>query len=154
VQLRHVRIGDPEVAPLLKGLAEEYETRYGDRGEMTSVDAQEFEPPDGAFIVLLEHGVTVAGGALRRLSVDACEVKRMWTAPDRRRRGYASVVLDALEGVARDRGYAVLRLETGPAQPEARSLYRRRGYEHIPTYGKYQQATAFELLLHPGEVHE
>lgn len=154
MQLRHVRPGDREVAPLLKGLAEEYETRYGDHGEMTSVEAQEFEPPDGVFLVLLERGVTVAGGALRRLSVNTCEVKRMWTAPDRRRRGYASVVLGALEDVARERGYACLRLETGPAQPEARSLYQHRGYRQIPTYGKYPQATAFEFLLEGREVHE
>jgi GNAT superfamily N-acetyltransferase len=118
---------------------------------MTSVEAQEFEPPDGVFLVLVEDGVTVAGGALRRLSVDTCEVKRMWTAAAHRRKGLASTVLDALEAVARDRGYSRLRLETGPAQPEARALYERRGYRHIPTYGKYEQATAFELRLHVTE---
>ena len=121
---------------------------------MTSVEAQEFEPPDGVFLVLLEHGVIVAGGAIRRLSVDTCEVKRMWTAPEHRRKGHASAVLAALEEAARNRGYSRLRLETGPAQPEARTLYERRGYRHIPTYGKYEQATAFELLLHAEEGHQ
>jgi GNAT superfamily N-acetyltransferase len=147
VQLREVRLSDPEVRPLLEGLTDEYTRRYGETGEMTSVDAQAFEPPDGIFVVLLEHGTTVAGGGLRRLEGDVCEVKRMWTAPDRRRRGLASAVLDALEVAARNRGYSRLRLETGPAQPEARSLYERRGYRVIPPYGIYAQATAFELLL-------
>ena len=71
----------------------------------------------------------------------------MWTASDHRRKGYASVVLDGLEAVARDRGYSCLRLETGPAQPEARSLYECRGYRRIPTYGHYEHASAFEHLL-------
>jgi len=147
MNLRQVRPSDPEARPLLRGLTEEYDSRYGHQSEMTSVEAQEFEPPDGVFLVILEHGVTVAGGAIRRLSVDTCEVKRMWTAPEHRRKGLASKVLDALEELARDRGYSRLRLETGPAQPEARALYERRGYRNIQAYGKYEQATAFELLL-------
>lgn len=112
---------------------------------------KKFEPPDGAFLVLLEDGVTVAGGALRRLSGDTCEVKRMWTASGHRRKGYASVVLDGLEDVARHRGYSYLRLETGPAQPEARTMYECRGYRRIPTYGRYEQATAFEHQLNAGD---
>jgi GNAT superfamily N-acetyltransferase len=152
VELRHVRFSDPEVAPLLEGLTEEYEARYGATDEMSSVDESEWEPPDGAFLVLIEDGVVVAGGALRRLSADTCEVKRMWTAPDHRRRGYASAVLGALEDAARERGYSYLRLETGPAQPEARSLYQRRGYRQIPTYGIYDQATAFEYPLCAGDA--
>jgi GNAT superfamily N-acetyltransferase len=147
MQLRQVRLGDPEVSPLLKGLTEEYESRYGEVDEMMSVDAKEFEPPDGVFLVLVEGGVTVAGGGLRRLTGDSCEVKRMWTAPDQRRKGLASIVLDALEAAAKDRGYSQLLLETGPAQPEAHSLYERRGYTVIPPYGIYEQATAFERHL-------
>jgi GNAT superfamily N-acetyltransferase len=152
VELRHVRFGDPEIAPLLQGLTEEYQVRYGSTAEMSSVDEREWEPPDGAFLVLVEEGIVVAGGALRRLSGDTCEVKRMWTAPDRRRQGCASAVLDALEAAAKDRGYSYLRLETGPAQPEARSLYERRGYRQIPPYGSYEHATAFEFPLRGGEA--
>jgi GNAT superfamily N-acetyltransferase len=147
MELRRVRPGDPVVAPLVQGLTMEYQSRYGDGDEMVSVDAEEFEPPNGLFVVVLEHGVTVAGGALRRLSADTGEIKRMWTAPDHRRTGLATVVLDALEDAARELGYDYIRLETGPAQPEARSLYEQRGYTRIPTYGPYDQATAFEHRL-------
>lgn len=147
MELRKVGLSDPQVAPLLEGLAGEYERRYGAVDEMASVQAHEFEPPDGQFLVLVEKGVVVAGGGLRRLSADTCEVKRMWTAPDHRGRGHASAVLDALEQEAIGRGYAKLRLETGPAQPEAQSLYENRGYRRIPAYGRYEQATAFEHSL-------
>ena len=53
MEVREVRLGDPEVAPLLEGLTEEYQRRYGESGEMHSVDAREFEPPDGVFLVLV-----------------------------------------------------------------------------------------------------
>jgi len=147
MDIRQVHPGDLEAATVLKGLTDEYENRYGTGDEMASVDHHEFEPPDGAFLVIVEHSVTVAGGALRRLSLDTCEVKRMWTAPAYRRMGYASAVLNALEDIARTRGYCVLRLETGPAQPEARLFYEGRGYRQIPTYGRYEEATAFEQVL-------
>ena len=144
MELRRVRMDDPEVAPVLHGLSDEYHRRYGPGDELTSVAAHEFEPPDGAFLVLVEGDETVAGGALRKLSPQVCEVKRMWTAPGHRRNGYASVVLDALEMAALELGYSTLRLETGWAQPEARGLYERRGYRPIPSFGPYEKATAFE----------
>ena len=63
------------------------------------------------------------------------------------RRGHATTVLAALEELARQAGYTTLRLETGPAQPEAAALYGRRGYRRIPVYGRYPQALAFERDL-------
>jgi GNAT superfamily N-acetyltransferase len=149
VELRQIRLTDPEALPLLNGLSGEYERRYGSADEISSVDVREFEPPHGMFLVLLDQRLTVAGGGVRRLSLDTCEVKRMWTSPHHRRKGLASAILDALENDARDRGYTWLKLETGPAQPEAQSLYEGRGYRSIPTYGRYEQARAFEYLLSP-----
>ena len=40
-----------------------------------------------------------------------------------------------------------MRLETGPAQPEALAMYRRLGFVEIGSYGPYANATAFELDL-------
>ncbi len=60
-------------------------------------------------------------------------------------------MLDALERAARELGYTYIPAETGPAQPEAISLYRRRGYGDIPTYGPYEVASAFEKRLDDGE---
>lgn len=60
----------------------------------------------------------------------------MWTAPSHRRQGHARTVLAVLEDAARDRGYARVRPETGPAQPEAIALYRDLGYQQIPLYGR------------------
>lgn len=147
MELRQVGLGDPIVAPLLAGLAAEYEVRYGPGDEMVTTHDEEFQPPSGLFLALVKDEVVIAGGGFRRFSPGVCEVKRMWTRPDHRRHGHAAWVLEALEEAARAAGYSALRLETGPAQPEARSLYFSRGYRRIPVYGSYPEALAFEREL-------
>jgi GNAT superfamily N-acetyltransferase len=147
VEIRTARLSDPIVAPLLAGLAEEYDTRYGRNDEMSRAEAEEFDPPLGRFVVLVDGEVTAAGGGFRFHADGVCEVKRMWTRPGYRRRGLAVRVLDALEDEARSAGYRRLVLETGPRQPEAAALYETRGYTRIPYYGHYPEALAFEVDL-------
>jgi GNAT superfamily N-acetyltransferase len=145
VQLRQVALSDPAVAPLLDWLAGAYRAWYGAPDD---VAPEEFTPPDGAFVVLVdEAGETAAGGGFRRVADGVCEVKRVWTAPGQRRRGHASRVLAELERLAAERGYRRLRLETGPAQPEAAAMYRARGYRHTPWQARYPSRLAFEKEL-------
>lgn len=152
MRLVEVRLDDPLVTPLLAGLADEYRSRYGSNDELADTTLEQFGAPTGVFLVLVDDdGRTVAGGGIRRVDADTCEVKRLWTAPDRRRRGYALAVLAALEAAARGRGYARVKLETGPLQPEAIAMYRGRGYRPIPAYGRYEGAFAFEMRLDPAE---
>jgi GNAT superfamily N-acetyltransferase len=148
VTLRLVAFDDPLVAPLLAGLTREYLDRYGSAEGMADTHPTDFDPPRGAFLVALDaDGRTVAGGGLRPVDERTCEVKRMWTAPTHRRQGLAVRVLGALEGIARESGYARLILETGPAQPEAAAMYVRLGLVPIPVYGRYPLALAFERDL-------
>jgi GNAT superfamily N-acetyltransferase len=147
MEIRRVRFSDPEVKPLLVGLSDEYDTRYGENIEMTRASEAEFDPPAGLFVVLMDGPTTAAGGGLRRFNESTCEVKRMWTSPLYRRRGLATEVLQSLEDAAREIGYASLILETGPRQPEAEALYAGRGYSRIEPYGHYPEAHAFRIDL-------
>ena len=90
--------------------------------------ASDFVEPDGAFLILEEDGVTVAGGAIRRYDPQTAEVKRVWTSHRHRRRGLARRVMAELEAAAAELGYQRIHLTTGPRQPEARSLYLAAGY--------------------------
>jgi GNAT superfamily N-acetyltransferase len=136
--LRLVTPSHPAAAPLLAGLRHDYTQAYGPdvATEVDRYSTFEFLPPSGAFIVLEVDGVTVAGGALRRLAAGVGEIKRMWTAPTHRGRGYGRRVLVALEAAAARRGYHTLRLSTGDALEAAVGLYRSAGYEPIPAYGE------------------
>lgn len=147
MQLRRVGLKDPLVEPLLEGLAGEYLERYGPNEELARTEPQQFDPPEGLFVVLVDGPVTAAGGGYLRHTEGVCEVKRMWTHPGYRRRGLAAAVLDALEDAAAGAGYQRLVLETGPRQPEAAALYVRRGYERIPAFGPYDLALAFATEL-------
>lgn len=147
VQVQTVPLSDPRVVPLLSGLGREYDERYGPSDVMADAHPEQFEAPEGAFLLLIQDGVTVAGGGYRRVDAGTCEIKRMWTAPEHRRRGHARTVLTALQERARRAGYSCIRLETGPMQPEAVALYEGLGYRRIPPYGRYQEAWAFERAL-------
>ncbi len=68
-------------------------------------------------------------GGVKRLDGMACEIKRMFVAPEARGRGAARILLEALEDRARELGYVTARLDTGPRQPHARALYESAGYE-------------------------
>jgi putative acetyltransferase len=65
------------------------------------------------------------------------ELKRMFVRPSVRGRGIAQRILALLEAAARERGFAVMRLETGVSQPEALRLYERAGYVRRGPFGDY-----------------
>ncbi|TDW30426.1 GNAT family N-acetyltransferase [Cryobacterium psychrophilum] len=154
MQFSLVRFSSPEVAPLLAGLRLEYNSRYGaGAGDSTEdVPAEEFEAPNGGFLVLLDGEHTVAGGGIHRFDAETAEIKRMWTNPDYRRQGHARSILRALEALAGRLGFARVRLETGYAQPEALALYRSLGYRDIGNYGIFENASGFERTLSEPEA--
>ncbi|WP_405983717.1 GNAT family N-acetyltransferase [Streptomyces sp. NBC_00872] len=123
-------LSDPLVLPMLRELDQEYTSRYGKaaHGEMARYPEEEFAPPHGVLLLLLEHGEPVAGGAFRRYDTTTAELKRIWTHSAHRRRGLAARVVGELERIAAVRGYRRIHLTTGPRQPEARGLYLRTGY--------------------------
>jgi polar amino acid transport system permease protein len=121
---------DPRTAPLFEELHVEYSTRYPEfeYAELTTLPPVEFSPPDGGFVLLVEDGETIAGGAFRRYDDQTAELKRIWTASAHRRRGLARRVVEELEREAATRGYQRVYLTTGPRQPEAQALYLAAGY--------------------------
>lgn len=158
-EVRSVHMGDPLVQPLLDDLERTYLRLYASllgeevlREEMAHYAPDEFVAPDGDFVLVLDDGVPVAGGAFR-LSVEpelgdptfsrypgagrgpdgrtvapTAELKRIWTHDEHRRRGLARIVLTELEDRAAAAGYARIYLTTGSRQPEAVALYLRSGY--------------------------
>ncbi len=131
MELLHTSPTDGLAAPVMADLLREYTERYGAgaRREFERHPVERFsEAHGGAFLLGLVDGEVVAGGAFMRSDDSTAEVKRMWTHPGHRRRGYAAAVLTELEREAVRRGYDRIVLSTGPRQPEAVALYRRLGY--------------------------
>jgi GNAT superfamily N-acetyltransferase len=127
---------DPLAAPLVAELSREYDERYGlndgipSSVELSRYPARRFQPIDGGtFLLLVENGQAVAGGAFMRSENDSVEVKRVWTHSAHRRRGLARQVMAELEAEAERRGIRSIVLTTGARQPEAVALYLSLGYE-------------------------
>ena len=127
---------------------EEYVRRYGDEGDINPLDAAEFVPPIGLFVMAYVDEVPAAMGGWRRHGTDA-EIRRMYVRPQFQRRGLARVVLARLETSAIQAGFARMILETGTVQPEAVALYRSAGYGDIEAFGFY---AGEELSVHLGKV--
>lgn len=88
-------------------------------------------------IVVYVGDIPAGCGAVKKYSDDTMEVKRMFTLPQYRSRGIASLVLAELERWALELGYSKCILETGKRQPEAIALYKKSGYKIIPNYDQY-----------------
>jgi putative acetyltransferase len=140
---------DPAGAALRIAQRAELDARY------ESDDHEPGAPPSAAdidvFLVATDPSGRAAGcGALRHLDQTTAEVKRMYVAPESRGSGVATAILRALESAALDRGWTTIKLETGPAQPDAMRFYEREGYREIPLFGAYigsDVSVCFERVL-------
>ncbi|MEV6930316.1 GNAT family N-acetyltransferase [Dactylosporangium sp. NPDC051485] len=123
---------DPAVSELIALSADEAAGRYG------SPAARRFPiDPLARFVLATVDGVAAGCGAIQPLDDQTVEIKRMYVRPAYRGNGLARRMLAALEDLAAGSHYLVIRLETGPRQPESIRLYESAGYRPIPPYGPY-----------------
>jgi GNAT superfamily N-acetyltransferase len=136
LELREEPYDAPVAAALIDAVQQEYVDRYGGPDD-APVQAEEFAPPHGRFLVGYVDAKAVATGGLRRIDATTVEIKRMYVVPDHRGRGHSRAVLAHLEELARSLGATRVVLETGMKQPEAMRLYETSGYSRIEGFGHY-----------------
>lgn len=138
LSFRPGRIDAGDGAVLAQAMRDEIAVIYDgldlDGDDMPSAGAAELSPPGGAFVVGYHADVAACCGGVKRLDARTCEIKRMYVIPELRGQGVARVLLRELESIARDLGYAVARLDTGPKQVGARRLYESEGYAEVPDF--------------------
>ena len=126
---------DPDARLLVAAMTAETGALYGGPPPAgSSATPGELSPPAGGFVVLERDGRALAGGGLKRSEAGICEIKRMFVVPEARGSGLGARLLEELEALARDLGYAVARLDTGAKQPGAQRLYERAGYRAIADF--------------------
>ena len=94
------------------------------------------------FVARDETGRAVGMGALKVESPQMAEVKRMYTRPEIRGQRIGVALLDAIVGLARDKGIAHLMLETGDVEgfEPAHRLYSRAGFTRCGAFLDYPES--------------
>jgi GNAT superfamily N-acetyltransferase len=147
IEFRDCPMDEEPAAALAQGMRDEIAVMYDglvlDGPDMPKAGPDELSPPGGAFIVGYDGQQPVCCGGLKRLPDGACEIKKMFVLESARGRGVARELLVELERRARDMGYEVARLDTGPRQPRAQRMYERAGYAAIENFNANPVASFF-----------
>lgn len=139
-------VDDPRAERLRLDMNDELTPRYADRSnaDLSQLEGRTNHPagfitPESVLTTVLVTGdgeEAVGHGILRNLRGEP-EIKRLYVLPQVRGTGVAGALMQALEAVAAQSGAARAILQTGDRQPEAEALYRRRGWQRIPTFWPY-----------------
>jgi GNAT superfamily N-acetyltransferase len=127
--------------------------RYFERAEFEAELAAlpgRFAPPSGRLLLARVSGGPAGCVALRDLGGGACEMKRMFVAPEHQGRGIGRALGRTFLAEAAAAGYRVARLDTGPLQHEAHRLYARLGFRRVaPYYDVDADMAAFLIMERP-----
>jgi len=126
----------PEVIALVAELDAYQDTLYPPQSRH-ALDLASMMQPNVLFAVARDdRGHAIGCGAIV-INPEFGELKRMYVSPRGRGHGVARRLLALLESQAIHSGCKLLKLETGPYQPEALALYASAGYERRGPFGDY-----------------
>ncbi|HOM42697.1 MAG TPA: GNAT family N-acetyltransferase [Bacillota bacterium] len=93
-----------------------------------------YQPPDGALILALVEGKEAGCIALRKISKDICEMKRLYIREEYRGLGLGKKLVGMIIDEAVNKNYQYMRLDTLPTMKSAQSLYLSFGFYDIEPY--------------------
>jgi len=121
-------------------LFEEYQAALGvDLGfqdfesELAALPGKYAAPHGRLLLARVEHAVAGCA-ALRALSGDACEMKRLFVRPAFRAHGVGRILAERIIAEARSIGYRRMCLDTLPSMGRAQQLYEALGFREIEPY--------------------
>jgi putative acetyltransferase len=127
----------PEVIALIAELDAYQDTLYPPESRH-ALDLASLEQANVLFVVARDEAGRAVGCGAVVLTPAFGELKRMYVSPRCRGQGIARKLLLVLESESVRAGCKLLKLETGPLQPEALGLYGSFGYERRGPFGEYK----------------
>ena len=158
VSFREASVDDPDAHSLI---AEYFDLRAETfpTGDYSPVfpKAENFTPPAGVFLIVVEDGEDVGCGGIKRIAVPVTEpvevryeIKHLWIQPRMQGLGLGRALLNELERRAMDFGATDVVLDTNASLIAAGSMYRSGGYQEIAPYNDNPNATHwFRKTLRP-----
>ena len=109
----------------------------------------EYAPPNGSILIARKESEAVGCVAMRCISNEICEMKRLYVRPRFRRKGLGKRLAVSAIQEAKRRDYHRMRLDTLPSMREALALYESLGFRQISPYryNPIQGAVFLELDL-------
>lgn len=139
-EIRAGGLDAPAVVALLRAHLAEVQAQSTPGGAHV-LDADGLRRPGVSFWAAWRDDALLGCAALRELDPLHGEIKGMRTAPDQLRRGTGAALMAHILGVARERGYRRLSLETGTSAEfeAAHALYRQFGFTPCGAFGDYAE---------------
>ena len=108
-----------------------------------------YAPPYGGIILCKENNEYIACVALRKISDDTAELKRMFVQEAHQQKGIGNELMIRSLKLARQSGYKMIRLDTLGHMRPAINLYKKFGFRETSPYYHNPHSTAvyFELTL-------
>lgn len=134
----HVAKADPlspDSHALIEKLSEALAAITGSSGK-NSFNVEDVQADRALWVLARDaQGIAVGCGAIRPLSSDTAELKRMFAL--REGEGIGSAILRYLENEARALDYREIKLETRRVNLQAVAFYEKQGYVQTDNYGNY-----------------
>lgn len=105
----------------------------------------DYAPPAGRLLIAFHRGVAAGCVALRKITTETCEMKRLYVRPQFRGLGIGRSLGLAIIGEGRKIRYQSMRLDTVPSMKAARRLYSSLGFVPISAY-RYNPIPGAEFL--------
>jgi ribosomal protein S18 acetylase RimI-like enzyme len=94
----------------------------------------DYAPPSGCLLLARHNGQAAGCIALRKLSDNISEMKRLYVKPQMRGLKIGRKLVEAVIAEARKIGYTHIRADTIPSMKQARALYVSIGFKEIKPY--------------------
>jgi ribosomal protein S18 acetylase RimI-like enzyme len=131
---------DADHIPTVRELFQEYAADMGLNfcfqgfsEELASLPGK-YAPPDGRLLLGECDGQPVACVAMRKITDDTCEMKRLYVRSAFRGRGFGRALAEAVIRSARDVGYRAMKLDTLASMKTAVTLYESLGFRRTAAY--------------------
>ena len=122
--------------------------RIDSMSDINNVKSHYFDN-NGLFLVLVDSDIVVGTGAIRQLSHEICELKRMWFLKAYRGQGLGQKMIQILFDFARQAGYQKVRLDLAnqERQIQAMRFYKKLDFYPIERYNNSPCTIFMEKVL-------
>lgn len=99
--------------------------------------------PEGVLLLICDDDDVAGMGVMHKVRDDVGEIKRMFTRPQYRRRGYARKILNELLEAGREVGCSTFLLDSPIWASASHHLYRSTGFKEIEAYPESEIPTEY-----------